>query len=1019
MIKLVLKCLLSVVYACLIVSLSGLMSVAQATSCSDVVDPATGARYSQALGVFLYYNGKTYAISRSASTGVSTVPDGFFAMNAVFTLDYIYGGSDSGSLVELLRDGKYGAARPVSISDSTTQSFIIKNYGRYLGDASGQGGTYINVWKNYSSSTFTQINGSALASTFSNWSSGNAPAYTKTPQAVVMGKDGYWNATSTNGVKLSQVVEFDGQLDCALDLSTSGGTPGTPATPPVLPPNALPNVHCGADLDHSGVVGDSPGEMANCLTTPQGNFCPVGALDCNATYQPAICPTGSTLNTTRDMCQADAITSCPSTGLYQANVDLCYEDAYKGCPTGYNFVNADNQCEMPPQCATGTYNNVTNKCESSGNYLAVCAQGTLNSVTDKCDILVNEPITLQADRSAYCYYDYSQPACNAGYQLTSYTDPDSGQVNYSCQGCATPSTCWDGDGNPYSCNQYNCSDTVQYPYICDQIHTGCHFGEAAWGMSFNSSGGTGTFTNNACGDPANGIVKSAYVQYRCGGNIYTTYSGENKTATISCPTNDFLWIDGYYYTSSDGMTTCPAGTTPELNYAGWATQCIYTASNAGQGNPTCPSGGTLSGTTCNVLNQANPTCPGGTFQDNASGADYCFAPYNPVCNDPAYLVPVPGQPDSCQSAATHGCPAGTIWNGLPVAKCEAVPICNGAVYYDTTTHSCYMGMGCPYGNQYSCMQSGSGSTGYQCSPNACVDTTTAQDTGTPMDESYLQNDGQKDANGNCLGQMYIFSGKPSRCRPPGLTVGYINDCCNTNTQVISDDTGGAASTVVSNIGTIYNMAQVGYGSYLAATQGVEAAGTYASNTSAGVTAAIGAAEEVAANGASAVEAITAGLESFATDLIASPAFIIGVVVFVVMKVLMGSGCDQGDIQTDMSRDSKMCHYVGDFCYKKYALIGCVQPAKGYCCYNSELARIFAEQGRPQLATFGADGGWGAANSPNCRGFTPDEFQSIDFNKIDLTEYYSVIENNITQKLNAAQQNITTTIQNRVNADTGH
>ncbi|MFH1671884.1 MAG: conjugal transfer protein TraN [Pseudomonadota bacterium] len=61
----------------------------------------------------------------------------------------------------------------------------------------------------------------------------------------------------------------------------------------------------------------------------------------------------------------------------------------------------------------------------------------------------------------------------------------------------------------------------------------------------------------------------------------------------------------------------------------------------------------------------------------------------------------------------------------------------------------------------------------------------------------------------------------------------------------------------------------------------------------------------------------------------------------------------------------------------------------YCCFNSKLARIVHEQGRPQLQ--GDISSWGGAESPNCRGFTPEEFQMLDFARIDLSEWYGDIE----------------------------
>ena len=136
---------------------------------------------------------------------------------------------------------------------------------------------------------------------------------------------------------------------------------------------------------------------------------------------------------------------------------------------------------------------------------------------------------------------------------------------------------------------------------------------------------------------------------------------------------------------------------------------------------------------------------------------------------------------------------------------------------------------------------------------------------------------------------------------------------------------------------------------------------------------------------------------------------IAVVVLVVMKVLMGSGCDQGDIQTGMQEKAKDCHFVGDYCQKRYRFIGCVQKAKGYCCFNTKMARIIHEQGRQQLNAFQPNGDWGLPASPNCRGFTPDEFQALDFSRIDLSEYFSDIQKDLTNKIQGAQQTITNSI----------
>jgi conjugal transfer mating pair stabilization protein TraN len=92
------------------------------------------------------------------------------------------------------------------------------------------------------------------------------------------------------------------------------------------------------------------------------------------------------------------------------------------------------------------------------------------------------------------------------------------------------------------------------------------------------------------------------------------------------------------------------------------------------------------------------------------------------------------------------------------------------------------------------------------------------------------------------------------------------------------------------------------------------------------------------------------------------------------------------------RKAKKTHYIGNFCSKKLNLGFtkiCIQKSDGYCTFNSSLARIIQVQGRAQLNI-----SWGSASSPQCRGFTPEEFQKIDFSKIDLTEFVKEIQSSV-------------------------
>lgn len=105
--------------------------------------------------------------------------------------------------------------------------------------------------------------------------------------------------------------------------------------------------------------------------------------------------------------------------------------------------------------------------------------------------------------------------------------------------------------------------------------------------------------------------------------------------------------------------------------------------------------------------------------------------------------------------------------------------------------------------------------------------------------------------------------------------------------------------------------------------------------------------------------------------------------------------------------AEQCHYVGEFCSKKIKLGFvkiCVQKSKGHCCFSSKLARILQEQGRSQLRIE-----WGSGENPQCRGFTPEEFQKLDISKMDLNEVFEDI------KLNAVNMTVVTeNIKNKVN-----
>ena len=100
------------------------------------------------------------------------------------------------------------------------------------------------------------------------------------------------------------------------------------------------------------------------------------------------------------------------------------------------------------------------------------------------------------------------------------------------------------------------------------------------------------------------------------------------------------------------------------------------------------------------------------------------------------------------------------------------------------------------------------------------------------------------------------------------------------------------------------------------------------------------------------------------------------------------GCSSSEEELQRRRREGHCVQVGTYCSQEIDLLFtsiCVEETTSFCCFSSKLVRIIQEQGRPQLGI-----GWGSPQNPDCRGFTPEELQQINFEAIDFSEYYSDI-----------------------------
>lgn len=91
-------------------------------------------------------------------------------------------------------------------------------------------------------------------------------------------------------------------------------------------------------------------------------------------------------------------------------------------------------------------------------------------------------------------------------------------------------------------------------------------------------------------------------------------------------------------------------------------------------------------------------------------------------------------------------------------------------------------------------------------------------------------------------------------------------------------------------------------------------------------------------------------------------------------------CEPEEMALSMKIGQKLCHAVGSYCSQD-SIFGCITVKETHCCFNSRLARILNEQARNQLGM-----GWGTPENPQCSGLTLDDFQGLDFSKIDLSEF---------------------------------
>ena len=89
-----------------------------------------------------------------------------------------------------------------------------------------------------------------------------------------------------------------------------------------------------------------------------------------------------------------------------------------------------------------------------------------------------------------------------------------------------------------------------------------------------------------------------------------------------------------------------------------------------------------------------------------------------------------------------------------------------------------------------------------------------------------------------------------------------------------------------------------------------------------------------------------------------------------------ANCSASERELAEERNAGNTHYLGRYCSKRTFFGVCIRRSRAWCVFGSKLGRILQQQGRAQLGI-----GWSS-----CRGFTVAEVESIDFARLDLSEF---------------------------------
>ncbi|WP_353684388.1 conjugal transfer protein TraN [Thermodesulfovibrio sp. 3907-1M] len=760
------------------------------------------------------------------------------------------------------------------------------------------------------------------------------------------------------------------------------------------PGYTMPDNSCAVDLNGNGDVEKN--EIFACTQTPQGYICSQGLTPCNPQYQQPSCPSGYTYNSQTQKCEATVTQGvcssrqvpvtdyqCPTNGQIYSDLTTCNNNCLQ---TAQCFP----QYQQPSCPSEYTYNSQTQKCESTVFEAGNCAPATGYTAhcwrwCERCQYYCTSPLPIRLP------YARNGDVVAGGGRYHSWNNCDM-MARFVCS-----------NGSWVKIEDIN---------LC--------YASSCWNPAIN-------YISYAPLPPQYSFLNNyKYYCYENWNSSYWSYTmgGYNYNITPLC-------VSGGTYNSSTGKCelnpTCSTGTLqPQGCFTGYS--CPLGSYSCSGNPPTC-----TKGQTC-VTHSSTVT----KWQCSLNGVQY-------------------DTQNQCTTSCHTACPAGGTYNPS-TGKCEATATCSTGTLQP---QGCFTGYGCPLGN-YQCQQVNNQwmCSSYQCItqnqlqdegdviPSGYEDDGPRDEQGNCLGTIYIFNgkgmrcrkSGVDTGFHNCCnesrGKLYDSTGSigggVGNLGKVAETIAGVYQAINVGTFTVKSLSANYAIITFNN-GVVDKVVHPVAGT-LTGTQAQawvdgmikQGALTYGNPVSGGMTVRIdtsisadtltastmseylkqsGLANSVVGLATSMIikdpvlsSAVNVAAQSILVALEYGSVLNIATAVVGLAMALFMKKCDQQDIMTSTFNDSGYCHEVGEYCIKKWKFVGCVQKAKGFCCFNSKLARIIHEQGRPQLKGFQPNGAWGDPKSPNCRGFLPEEFQALDFNKIDLSEYIEDIQRNIRQNL---------------------